>query len=383
MLRRFILVSLPVALLIWLGWRIRQTEVPHLQPEVTGRAVGVFHLHSDASHDSSLSPEAIAAVAEAQGVDFIILTDHNNQLAAPLQIGKVTVLSFAELSTPYGHLIQFGSPEVPSPDERKSEELTGHLLRQGGVPILSHPTDRKRPWEGRWDQAPGIEIANSASSARSRSGMAYTGLLPALAVWRFRPDLAWIQVYDRNHEALARWDERQSAEVFGICGADSHGRFSFDQEMRTWRLLLDSPLPEEHDARPAFIKEMLGKGRFHCVAGMFGRNPRFTFVARKNAETVGFSGDEVSRDAVDEFFIEAPTVDGDTTTIVLFRNGEEILRSRGEAMYYRRPRAGLYRIEIRMAVPNIAFGARSLPVVYSNRIRVTAPDAVPQASVEP
>ena len=47
------------------------------------RVRGVVHVHSTLS-DGSGSPEEIVAAAVAAGLDFVVLTDHNNFYAKPL-----------------------------------------------------------------------------------------------------------------------------------------------------------------------------------------------------------------------------------------------------------------------------------------------------------
>src|SRR5690606_7615214 len=124
----------------------------------------------------------------------------------PMVRKGVVLLSAAELKTPFGHLIQLGAIDLLHPDRRREVSVHGAVRALGGVPILAHPSDRRRPWGGAIDGAGGLEIANLSSSARRRGGPVFAGLLGAAAAWRLRPGLALAQTYDRDEAALRRWD---------------------------------------------------------------------------------------------------------------------------------------------------------------------------------
>jgi len=76
--------------------------------------------------------------------------------------------------------------------------------------------------------------------------------------------------------------------------------------------------------------------------------------------------------------VRAPTVQfpeaGQRVSIVLFRNGDEVIRHHGKELRYKAPRPGLYRAEVRIPIPNLLFGYRTIPLIYSNRIKLEAAD---------
>ena len=358
----------------WSIHRLQTRRLPHIQWESQNKPVGVFHVHSSESHDSKVSVDQIAKTAQGLQLDFVVITDHNAQ-SAPAMVNNTTLLSFAELSTKHGHVIQLGVPELVTKAEKDSLELGPLLKQRGGSAVIAHPTDPKRPWNGRWRDAGGLEIASVSSAARQIGGISYLGLLPTLAVFPINSRLALAQLYRRDDKALRRWDETLSPEQVGFCGVDAHGRINLRQNLRLWQIHLEDALPEALPKRAHAIVKSLKEGRFYCSAGLFGDSPEFRFTAQKGGNPVGMSGDTISEVHIDELTVTAPAIrfpdSKHGTSIVLFRNGEEILRHNGTLLRYPSPPPGTYRVEVRIPVPKLLFGYTTTPVIYSNKLRVT------------
>jgi len=71
---------------------------------------GIFHVHSQYSHDSKASLETLLNTAHKAYLDFVVLTDHNNMDARKeyekMDSERYPLLVIGtELSTPDGHLI--------------------------------------------------------------------------------------------------------------------------------------------------------------------------------------------------------------------------------------------------------------------------------------
>jgi hypothetical protein len=383
MLRRLLIAVLATSALAFAVLRMHDQQLPRLEAALADRAVGAFHVHSVSSHDCDVTLEEITARAASLGLDFVVVTDHNNQLAGPVRINDVLVVSSAETSTPFGHVINLGGSQVLAKKDRGGLDIHDKLRAVGGVPIITHPADNKRPWTGPLGGAGGLEIASFASSARRQGGPVFVGLLPSLIAYRLNPPLALAQVYDRDERALKRWDEESNPRMVGLCGTDTHGRYiDVGLNMSAWLVGLTEPLPADPDAQPTAIIEHLTSGHFYCVAGLFGRDVLFELVARRSGEVIASTGDVARADAVDELTVTAPRSTTETPTIVLLRNGEEVARTQGTHLRYAQPSAGTYRTEVRLPVPGILFGYRIVPVIYSNRIRV-APSPGVASSVGP
>ena len=147
---------------------------------------GGLHLHTTHS-DGSIGPAAVAEAARAAGLDFIVITDHNNTThtretmpAAPLHIvGE-------EVTTPGGHASVWGLPEGAWIDFRVSpkdpgaagaiNELVAQAHRAGGLFSINHPFGECGACS--WEQAiptslDGLEIWNGEKGPQDR----------AIAVW--------------------------------------------------------------------------------------------------------------------------------------------------------------------------------------------------------
>lgn len=364
-----VVLSLLLAALVY---RLLRRDLPALEVSTEKRAIGAFHIHSEASHDSGVAVKTLVEAARRIGLDFIVLTDHNNQLAAPIVLDGVTVLSSAELSTPFGHVVQLGAVDVLPPAGREKLEVHEAIRALDGTPILAHPTDRKKPWTGLVKGAGGFEIANLASSVRRAGGLAFLGLLPVVPAYLLRPNLALSQFYDRDSKALYRWDSETDPRIVGLCGVDSHGWIESGINLKAWQLVLHTTLPKTESERPAVVLEHLRSGRFHCVAGLFGTNPDFVFGARERGRWVAGPGESIAADVIDELLVLGPSSRA-PIGLELLRHGEPLIRVSGQRLRYPFPAPGTYRVEVRLQTPGLWFGNRYEPVLYSNRIRVLPP----------
>lgn len=358
--------------------RVESRPLPLFEPEETSRVRGVFHVHSDASHDSQLTLEQIAAAARARGLRFVILTDHNHQLAAPMELRGVTLISGAELTTPYGHVVSLAASDVLPEDQRREMDILNRVRNLGGHPVVAHPADPKRPWEGPLGGAAGFEIANLASSARQRGGPVLLGLVPALAVWRWRPTLAHLQLYNRDEGALERWDGEPDPRVVGLCGTDAHGRINLESNLLSWQIVLLDPLTPGGNGAHEVLQQII-TGRFYCIAAALGERPHFEFYGI-TADRRLQAGDAAPMQQVQRLVVEGPHIQGQQPSVVLLRDGEELVRTLGQELIYTHPAPGTYRVEIRLQVPEVLMGTRQVPVLYSNRIRVTRHSTQTEAS---
>ena len=169
----------------------------------------------------------------------------------------------------------------------------------------------------------------------------------------------------------ASWDGEPDPRVVGMCGSDSHGRIGDNELMlTTWLLVLDAPVPQgAARERAAALLDHLDRGRFHCVAGLFARDPVFAFAAWRGEHLVAAPGDEAAVDEVQDLVVEGPTASA-PVSLLLLRNGQPVARTQGNRLRYSEPSAGTYRVEVQLAVPGVLVGSSSVPVIYSNRIRL-------------
>ncbi|HEM46505.1 MAG TPA: hypothetical protein ENO23_05605 [Alphaproteobacteria bacterium] len=375
-----------LALLLAAGGRTALRELPRLVSAGTAgpgaeapRLRGVFHVHSDASHDGRTPATEQLAAASRLGLDFVVFTEHNAQPVHPTPAGGPVAVPGTELSTPYGHLVYLGYGEVPPEDDTRARiGIVDSLDARGALTVLSHPTSPRRPWIGRRAGVDGLEIASTSSNARVWADP-FPGILPGLFALPLNPELAVAQLYRRDDAALRMWDRLEDPSVIGLCGTDAHGWIDPALDFRTWQIVLD---PWERAADPptaGALVERLATGRFICVAGLVAEDaPRFSFTAVSRDGSVVHQGGSAPAARVSALEVDSPVpmgaagADGASgLTTVLLRDGVEAARTTGRTLRLPDPAAGTYRVEVRARIPAVFFGGRVVPVLYSNRIRVT------------
>lgn len=341
---------------------------------------GVFHVHSDSSHDGRVPASALLQSAEEVGLDFVMFTEHDKQPVHAPRPGDrgPLVVPGTELSTRYGHLIYFGTSFIPEEGPvRRSVVLPDTLRARGALTIAAHPGSPKRPWSGRVAGIGGLEIANTSTDARVKGGPRRLGILVPLLAYPFNRKLALAQLYRRDADVLRRWDRLSDPSVVGVCGTDTHGWIDPAMNFRTWQLVLDRP-PLVVTAES--VVEEVRAGRFVCVAGLLGDlAPRLSFEARTVAGPVSM-GATVDAGTVDSLVVEAPVSDdadgAARFTAILLHDGVEAARSEDARLVLAEPEPGTYRVEVLATLPRLIAGSRQVPVIYSNRIRLAGDSVV-------
>ena len=366
---------LACSIALYLVVRVQYRELPTFIARNSLAVRGAFHVHSASSHDSTLSLEAIAKAAIEARLDFVVLADHDTQLAGPVEQDGIWFLSYAELSTPYGHIIQLGGEGVVARNDRTSLQIFDHIKEIGALPVLAHPSDRKRPWDGPLNGMGGIEIASFSTAARQLAGPLFVGLLPAFLAYPLQPELALVQLYRRDDRALVKWDSESSAEIPGFCSVDAHGHVDLAVNLRAWITTLQHPVDLSNGNAPHAILSQLRSGSFSCLSGLMGSPPSIVFEAHTRTGVLG-PGREGIASEVYRLRASVPPLQNTPGICVLLRNGEEVMRSDATALVYDAPMPGTYRVEWRAEIPNVFFGNHVAPIAYSNRIRI-APNPPP------
>jgi hypothetical protein len=135
---------------------------------------GDTHIHTIAS-DGLKSTEEIIFEAKGLGLDFIILTDHNNyaqNLTKPQDIG-ITIISGTEWTHYKGHAGFLGAAKPFSSlycvqDLSGARKIFEEARRSGAFTVLNHPFCHLVPWEWGFDVPfDGLEIWNGVMSERN------------------------------------------------------------------------------------------------------------------------------------------------------------------------------------------------------------------------
>lgn len=129
-----------------------------------------MHLHSRFSFDSLTSPGRLLAIAEREGLDFLLLTDHDTiegaralRALATSRGAAIEVPIAAEYKTDHGDVIAaFIQDEIRA---RRLEDFVAEVREQGGLILLPHPYHGHREAERLVRYADLVEIHNARIDA--------------------------------------------------------------------------------------------------------------------------------------------------------------------------------------------------------------------------
>jgi hypothetical protein len=138
---------------------------------------GAVHLHTDLSHDGTMTIEQLASFLKSKGYDFIAITEHSYDVdyGAMMELSnKAESLSSDDFLIIPGleyrchddiDIMGFGVIE-PCEYETPGEVIT-HIQDRGGVAVWAHPSFRDYPTERQWlEGLDGAEMWNQIHDSR-------------------------------------------------------------------------------------------------------------------------------------------------------------------------------------------------------------------------
>jgi hypothetical protein len=380
--RRIAVVAAVAALVAGAVWVARRQPL-----EVSGpapddgytRVRGVVHVHTTLS-DGGGTPQDVAAAARRAGLDFVVITDHNNLDAKSFEgyHDGVLVLVGSEVSTASsGHVLGLGLREDPafrfSGDPRDALDDI-HLL--GGHAFAAHPSSarpdfRWTAWDlpGPW----GLELINGDSQWRAAG---WGRLLRTAALYGLNPRYALLGSLTPPTDTLAQWDRLlASRPAPGIAGADAHNRVVVRKEkgvrfpsyesvfgLAVNHVLLDRPLSGDAAADGTAVVDALARGRSYVGLDALAPAGGFSFTAESPAGRATMGG-TIAPEPTPRLRAGGRLPKG--ARLRLLRDGQA-LRESETALDLPAPGPGVYRVEVH--VPG-----REVPWVLSNPIDVFAP----------
>lgn len=302
---------------------------------------GAFHIHSRYSHDSSGSLEKIAKAAQNHGLDFVVITDHNNLDAREENSSRETrplVIVGSEISTTDGHLIALGIDRaIETPVE--PQKAIDQIHEQNGYAVLAHPVCDKTAWKD-WDARnyDAMEIYNFACDFYASNKIGFVFKLLFLSPSFF------IDHYIREpREALKQWDflmnlktgsQQPSPIPVGIGAVDAHMRYSL--AFRAVTAYVNAKSLAEKDILKALIS-----GNSYTVFESRGIAKDFKFEAR-DANQKFDMGSFIHSEIPVSLFIETPQ----TSEIRLIHDGKIIQTKLGKTLTFDVRHSGIYRVEV-------------------------------------
>ena len=340
--------------------------------------VGCIHIHSIYSDGTGTIAE-ISGTAEQSGLDYIMMTDHNNLKA--LKNGEegwygpvLTVIGY-EINDidDANHYLAFGLPEevdknLPAP------EYVKRVRKEGGFGIIAHPDEERTripehpsyPWTA-WDSKDfqGIEIWNQMSEWME-------GLTPWNKLWRFvNPRKSIVAPYPKT---LKRWDTvNLERKVSGIGGVDAHAHkhkmfggliqvtiFKYKVQFKSVRthLLVDRSFETDMDVESA--KKLLYDAILNCrvyVSNYFNGDARNLSCMAENDQNQVTLGEELILKPSTVLRFDLPG----KGVIRLIRNGEPVAETEALKSEFPIRKPGLYRFEV---------FRKNRAWIYTNHIRI-------------
>jgi hypothetical protein len=323
---------------------------------------GVLHIHSTYSDGTGTVPE-IAAAARGNGLDFLLLTDHDT-LAARDRGEEgwhdgVLVLVGEEVS-PHreNHYLAFGLDRPVDHAGLSPQQIVDRVNEAGGFGFLSHPFSkgserftrggRGMPWRDLdCSGFTGLELWSFVTDSAER-----VNSIPELLRFIAAPGRFIDHPPRRN---LELWDaicRRRPCVALG--GIDAHQvgirvwnrvplrLMAYKRSFRYLRthLLAETSLNGDLDHDREVVFAALRAGRAYIAVDTVAPARGFRFWAEASEERSAEMGEETQ---AGEWVLKATTPQA--ARIALVRDGEVVAQTRGQALEHWTDAAGVYRVE--------------------------------------
>jgi hypothetical protein len=322
---------------------------------------GVIHCHSTYS-DGTGDMEEIGKAANDAGLDFVLMTDHDQM--KPVEDGQEKwngsslIICGTEVTPDKNHYIVFGEKKLKDVDKLrglKPQEYIDAVNAQGWFGFIAHPDHGGTTKFGipsyRWED---WNVSNY-------TGM---GLWDLMTDWQSqldREDVS-LEVYTSFEdwlsgpriETLKRWDElNKKAKVVGIGEIDNHkykkeynGQtleiFPYETAFKTIsnHILLDKPLDKDFKKAKKQVLDALKHGSVYVSFDWWDDPTEFSFEI-DNGKKIAGMGDSIELAEKTELVASFPQ----EALLNVYKNGESILEEEGDEILVDLTEPGAYRVE--------------------------------------
>jgi len=321
--------------------------------------VGNLHVHTTYS-DGKGTVEEVARAAQAAGIDFVGITDHNTlrglKEGKEGWHGKALILIGEEIGYEHNHYLAWRvGKETPDNPENPQAVIDG-VRNQGGIGFIAHPFEKgcKYGFSGKaftWDNwnvrgYTGICIWNFTSQWKGPITN------PLKAVYYFFNRRAAVTGPDKA--TLSAWDSALArGKVVAIGGTDAHAFrfgfgpvrpriFSYKYLFKTinTHILLDKPLTGDLERDRPQVYRALERGHCFVCYDMLGSGRGFEFNASSSSVKAAM-GDELTVSGGTRFVVKLPS----PARVRIIRDGEPWREGYGTLHIHTSKRPGVYRIE--------------------------------------
>lgn len=332
---------------------------------------GAIHIHS-VNSDGTGTVKQIADAAKKAGLEWIIITDHNNLAAKEGFYNGVCVIVGEEITPNYGNHYLALDIKTPISADMHAREYIKKVKEQGGFGFLAHPDEKKSrknsykylPWKD-WDikDFGGIEIWNFFSDWAD----AYSdrNIFESAYAYFFRNYI----LSGPTKRIMGIWDKfnnETEAIIPAIGGVDAHSFnikkaflslkvFSYPYSFGTITnfIHLEDEFPKDFEGQKKAILEAVKSGRNliinrvwggkcwdHCIVGECFESKCLNFYI-KSGDIKAYSGDIIQYDESLKLFVDLP-LDADVRIV---HNGKVVLQKQDKNLELGNLKKGKYRLE--------------------------------------
>ena len=329
---------------------------------------GVIHIHTTYSHDAHGRFEDAVRIANAQGLDYLIFTEHNT--LQPLREGRqgwhgaVLALIGMEVSTRGGHYLALNVTEEIDRHTLTTQEVIDEVNRQGGLGFIAHPYFKKGRWKD-WTVTgfTGVEAYNVAHDTLDENRL-------RLVLWTLTAaaEPFYLSLLDRPYDPLATWDALISrhGRVVGIGSADAHEFHLAGVKFAPYEVMFQ--MARTHVLTPPgeltgeAVYAALRQGHAYLSIELAVPAKGFQFAATIDGKVAGIMGDEVALAPDLRLAASLPA----PAQLALFKDGRRIASTTAAAWEVPVTQPGAYRLEA---------ARHNKPWIFSNPIYVRTPQA--------
>jgi hypothetical protein len=361
--------------------RLNSERIPPEQDSRFAEYKGVMHVHSFLGGHSSGTFSEIIAAAKANGLQFVIMTEHLEKdfdTAAMTLSGMNAGVLFVngnEVSSENGdRMLEMPGRKLLSEEEIK-RALTWSATLQLAFTVVAYPQEFKS-WNGPFD---GVEVYNVYTNARRISPV--VAFFDVLWSKRSYPDLIFALYLERPQENLKLWDQALTrSRSTAVAGNDAHANIGLSLHDSSGKRLAAIQLdPYEVSFRLVRMHVLIDRNKpldqanllaalraGHCFISFdfLGDPSGFSFTAQSQDERK-IQGDEITLRADTRLNIRTPV----SSRIVVFKDGNVIsdetgISGKGLPVTER----GIYRVEVYL--PQLGKLVADKPWIISNPIYV-------------
>jgi len=338
---------------------IQQLNTQRTQQQTSGftEYKGVVHVHSFLGGHSSGTFSEIISAAQANQLNFVIMTEHTEKEFDTAQM---------TLQGVHGGVLFINGNEVTSDN---GDRL---LVLPGEVSIVAYPEEFKN-----WDTARinGVEVYNVFTNARRVNPV--VAFFDVLWSQRSYPELIYALYLQRPDESLKKWDQAlERGRLTATAGNDAHANIGVSLTDSSGKTLLGIQLdPYATSFRLVRLHVLIEEGKTldaanlmdaveagHCFIGFdfLGDPSGFVFEGVNSLEHT-IQGGEISLQPDTRLQVRSPV----SGRIVIFKDGQILVAQSGASVELPLIERGVYRVEVYL--PQLGLAA---PWIISNPVYV-------------